>query len=778
MIAQFSFSILLALTPSPQEQGWPPELDAALERAGSAQALWRDSLSQVPEDLRADLGHLIAVMPTADLISLSPARILAEVELAVKVRAEVPWGAALPDALFREHVLPYAHVSEARDPWRQELTDLCLPMVADCKTPAEAAQRLNERLFNKLGVRYSTKRKRPDQSPAESMEQGLASCTGLSILLADACRAVCVPARLAGTASWAEKPGNHTWVEVWDQGWHFTGACEPDARGLNHGWFEGDAARAIKGDPLKAIFAVSWGAVTAFPMAWEPNGRVGGVDVTQRYVQDDEKPEIDDRHARLLITLKDVPGGKRVEVPVAVTLVDDNRARVEGITRGEGADTNDVFECVVLRGKKYFIQVEDAPGSWSFPWFIETPRDQGVIHYRNNLWSAEGFVASGDPTAVVAQWFADLESDPNAAFPETTFRSRGSEGFRGCIEQAWLRSASTQKMRADALARVVKANGQEAPYTLRAVGQRPVGGWPVVIAMHGGGGVPKEVNDSQWKVMQSYYKDHPEVSGYLYLALRAPNDTWNGFYDDRISLLINRLIAQLLVAEGVDADRVHLIGYSHGGYGAFVIGTKIPWRFAAVHSSAAAPTAGETMGENLTNTRFTFMVGEKDTAYGRIDLCRSFAESMKQLKSAHSGLYGVDYLEKAGHGHGGLPDRDYLTQMLSRVRQTVPRELHWRMSDNVLKDFAWISVEAPSEGAVVHATCRDNRVEISGEGVDGVWVYLDERLVDPDAAITLVVGDAEEEVYLEDDPEVMARRMHATGDPSLMFGANFWVSFP
>ena len=178
MIAQFSFSILLALTPSPQEQGWPPELDAALERAGSAQALWRDSLSQVPEDLRADLGHLIAVMPTADLISLSPARILAEVELAVKVRAEVPWGAALPDALFREHVLPYAHVSEARDPWRQELTDLCLPMVADCKTPAEAAQRLNERLFNKLGVRYSTKRKRPDQSPAESMEQGLASCTG------------------------------------------------------------------------------------------------------------------------------------------------------------------------------------------------------------------------------------------------------------------------------------------------------------------------------------------------------------------------------------------------------------------------------------------------------------------------------------------------------------------------------------------------------------------------------------------------------------------------
>ncbi len=778
MIAQLSLSVLLALPLVPLQEGWPPEVQAALQHAGSAQEAWLDCFDQVPLELRADLGHLITAMPAADLATLSPARVLGEVELAVKVRAQVPWGAALPDALFREYVLPYAHVSEARDPWRQELTDLCLPMVADCKTPAEAAQRLNERLFKQVGVIYSTKRKRPDQSPLESMDLGLASCTGLSILLADACRAICIPARLAGTASWAEKPGNHTWVEIWDQGWHFTGACEPDARGLNHGWFEGDAARAIKGDPLKAIFAVSWSSGKAFPMAWAPDRMVGGVDVTNRYLQDEVKPKLDDRHARLLITLRDIPGGERIEVPIAVTLVDDNRARVEGLTRGESADTNDVFECVVLRGKKYFIQVEDSPGSWSFPWFIETPRDQGVVHYSNNLWSKEGFSASGNPTEIVAQWFSDVERDPNASFPEGAFRGRSTEGVRGCIEQAWLQSTVTQQMRADALGRKVRINGQEAIYTLRAVGERPTGGWPVVIAMHGGGGVPKEVNDSQWKMMQSYYKDHPEVTGYLYLALRAPNDEWNGFYDDRIALLVNRLVAQLIATEGADPDRVHLIGYSHGGYGAFVIGTKIPWRFAAVHASAAGPTGGETIGLNLANTRFTFMVGEKDTAYGRIDVCREFAASMKQLQGTYKGLYDVEFLEKAGYGHGGLPDRDYLTQMLTRVRQPVPRELHWRMSDDVLKDFAWISVEKPVEGAEVHISCKDNRVEISGQGVDGVWVYLDDRLVDPDEAIILVVGDEEDEVYLEMEPESMARRMRAFGDPSLMFSAGFWVDLP
>jgi len=41
--------------------------------------------------------------------------------------------------------------------------------------------------------------------------------------------------------------------------------------------------------------------------------------------------------------------------------------------------------------------------------------------------------------------------------------------------------------------------------------------------MHGGGNAGKQVNDSQWRQMGMYYKDHPEAGGYLYLALRAPN---------------------------------------------------------------------------------------------------------------------------------------------------------------------------------------------------------------------------------------------------------------
>src|SRR6478752_4758171 len=47
-----------------------------------------------------------------------------------------------------------------------------------------------------LKVGYSTERRAANQSPSESRESGKASCTGLSILLSDACRSVGIPARL------------------------------------------------------------------------------------------------------------------------------------------------------------------------------------------------------------------------------------------------------------------------------------------------------------------------------------------------------------------------------------------------------------------------------------------------------------------------------------------------------------------------------------------------------------------------------------------------------
>ena len=113
----------------------------------------------------------------------------------------------------------------------------------------------------------------------------MASCTGLSVLLVDACRALAIPARVVGTPRWTDNSGNHTWVEIWDNGWHFTGACEPNGHDLDKAWFIDRASQALRDDPLHAIYAVSYRRTGQnFPLVWArgENG-VSAVNVTDRY---------------------------------------------------------------------------------------------------------------------------------------------------------------------------------------------------------------------------------------------------------------------------------------------------------------------------------------------------------------------------------------------------------------------------------------------------------------------------------------------------------------
>lgn len=263
--------------------------NAALEKQLSLAGKNRDQLEKAlalaTQAEKKGMEFLVANMPEADLQKLGAEFLLENARLAYQARKETPWGQAPPEEIFLNHVLPYANVDEKRDPWRKEFHELCLPMVKECKTATEAVQKLNGELFKTLKVNYSPQRRAPNLSPKESLAQGNASCTGLSIILVNACRAVGIPARLVGTPNWIDKRGNHTWVEIWDEGWHFTGACEPDPKGLNRGWFTADASKAIQDSPEHAIFAVTFAkSKQHFPLVWARNDKsIPGENVTSRY---------------------------------------------------------------------------------------------------------------------------------------------------------------------------------------------------------------------------------------------------------------------------------------------------------------------------------------------------------------------------------------------------------------------------------------------------------------------------------------------------------------
>lgn len=329
---------------------WDEPVALTLKQAGDNRRELEKALFTVPKGQRPGMAFLVANMPQSDRTSLKADFLLTNTDLAYRARNEVPWGKDIPEDVFLNDVLPYANVDEKRDAWRKDFYDLCLPVVKECKTPGEAAHKLNGFVFNKLNVKYSTERKAPNQSPKESIDQGKASCTGLSIILVDACRAVCIPARMVGTPLWANKRGNHTWVEVWDQGWHFTGACEPDPAGLDRGWFVGDAAQAKRDVFEHAIYAASFKKTNQhFPLVWAMrNKSVPAENVTDRYA----KPVAKADTVRVLVRVLD-SAKKRVAVPVTVT---GGKDKLEGKSRGETADFNDLLGFDLAPGTEYTIK--------------------------------------------------------------------------------------------------------------------------------------------------------------------------------------------------------------------------------------------------------------------------------------------------------------------------------------------------------------------------------------------------------------------------------------
>ena len=356
---------------------------------------------------------------------------------------------------------------------------------------------------------------------------------------------------------------------------------------------------------------------------------------------------------------------------------------------------------------------------------------------------------------------------------EKLLRENESE-VRKLAWRAYQNSQANSETRKDYEAHQVRFEKHLSPYTLKAVGSRPFNGWPLIIAMHGGGGAPKEVNDSQWKIMQIYYKDHPEAGGYLYLALRAPNDTWNGFYDDYVYPLVDNLIRQFLLFGDVDGSKVFLIGYSHGGYGAFNIGPKMPDHFAAIHASAAAPTDDETSAKTLRNTPFSVMVGSEDNAYDRRTRDEKFAELIKQLKGERTDIYPVTVQVMQGFQHSNLQDRDKIPDLYPHVRSAVPHELTWEQTDTVIHDFYWLHCDAPNKKQEISATCRDNKVTIkTTPNVPDLTVLLDSRLIDFSRPVTFEINGQTSKQTLRPSLRVLCDTLLQRGDPDLAFTAQW-----
>lgn len=354
--------------------GVPKEYHALIDRtiatAGDNAKELERALKEVPRNEREGMAFLISYMPERDAKSLSADFLLENVEYAYKARAEFPWAKEVPDSVFLNDVVAYANLNENRESWRKDFYERFKKYVAPCKTMREAIDSVNKNVRDELLVDYNTKREKPDQAPYESMRQHMASCSGLSILLTDAFRAVGIPSRVAGTPAWHDDRGNHNWNEVWIDGqWRFTEYYPSDD--LDQSWFLTDAGKAIKENVRKAIYAASFKPTGSyFPLVWNEDIRyVHAENVTDRYTslyraQLSAMPA-DGSHVALRVMVfkdKDHAEASGDRVATNLDVFKGDKQLYGGRSTGATQDMNDVLTFNVEKNQQYIIKYMNGKG--------------------------------------------------------------------------------------------------------------------------------------------------------------------------------------------------------------------------------------------------------------------------------------------------------------------------------------------------------------------------------------------------------------------------------
>ncbi len=398
-----------------------------------------------------------------------------------------------------------------------------------------------------------------------------------------------------------------------------------------------------------------------------------------------------------------------------------------------------------------------AIGSFAFAEAPETAKSTAALE------SLKAALAANPPLADVA----------TKAFASTPLSKADAAAAREMLWKAHV--ASIKKDRGGEVKdKLIKDGKLEMPYAFKSFGKKPAGGRSLWISMHGGGGAPKEVNDQQWNNQKGLYQ--PEEG--LYLAPRAPTNTWNLWHEGHIDRLFARLIEDFIVLEDVNPDRVYIMGYSAGGDGVYQLAPRMADSFAAAAMMAGHPNDASPLG--LRNLPFALQVGGKDTPYNRNKIAAEWGKKLDDLKKADPDGYEhfVKIHEDKGHWMN-LEDKVALPWMAKFTRNPVPNHVVWKQAGTTHDRFYWLAVPAgeAKPGSLVEAKLDKQTLEIVNvEKVTKLLIRLDDRMLDLDKPVKVThKGKVLFEGVVPRTAATLAKTLIGRGDPKLVFDAEIAV---
>lgn len=267
----------------------------------------------------------------------------------------------------------------------------------------------------------------------------------------------------------------------------------------------------------------------------------------------------------------------------------------------------------------------------------------------------------------------------------------------------------------------------------------PEGGRSLYISLHGGGGAPPEVNDGQWNNQKRLYRP---AEG-LYFVPRSPTDSWNMWHQEYMDDFLRKTIAAAVLFEGVNPDKVYILGYSAGGDGLYQLAPRMADHWAAASMMAGHP--GDARMESLRNLPFSIYMGGQDAAFDRNSLARQYSTILDRLAIAEGdGTYVHDTHIYEDCGHWMLRrDTIAIPWMAQFTRNTYPKRVVW-VQDDVLRDnLYWVGVPEihRRQGAKIVADINGQTVRIEESDSPVVLVGLNDAMLDLDKPVTVVFGD-------------------------------------
>jgi hypothetical protein len=345
--------------------------------------------------------------------------------------------------------------------------------------------------------------------------------------------------------------------------------------------------------------------------------------------------------------------------------------------------------------------------------------------------------ASSQPVDAVRKWLSQAP-EARAKFESQSFAGaslskRESEEVIGLLK-ADLQKQMSADLKAEWQAKELKQGAKTLKFEYKIFGNAPAGGRSLFISMHGGGNTSARANDQQWKNQIGLYTPAEGV----YLAPRAPTNTWNLWHEAHIDTLFDKLIQAAVLFEGVNPDKVYLMGYSAGGDGVYQLAPRMADRFAAAAMMAGHPNETSPLG--LRNIGFTLHMGALDNGFKRNEVAAKWALLLDSLQKQDPG--GYKHLVKLHEGRPHWMNRQdtvAVPWMASFVRNPIPDKVVWKQDDMNHTDFYWLGVPAKNiqTGGEVIASYKGNEINVLKNYSDTLVVRVNDRMMNIDKPVTV-----------------------------------------